>query len=50
VSSGGRSISFSLMSADKALEVIDAEIERLEAADASCDGKVRRRGALRFDY
>lgn len=48
VSSGGRSISFSNTSAT--LAQVDAEIARLEAADASCDGKVRTRGAIRFNY
>ena len=50
VSSGGRSLSIAGLAALDALKKIEAEIEQLEAADETSDGKVRRRGVLRFNY
>lgn len=47
ISSGGRSLSVSAIPALDALKLIEAEIEKLEAADAG-DGTSRRRGALTF--
>jgi len=47
VSSGGRSVSLQALPALDALKVIDAEIDKLEAADAG-DGVVRRRGSFGF--
>lgn len=46
VSSGGRAVDYT--PAD--LAKIEAEIAALEAADESCDGKVRRRGSLTFAW
>lgn len=49
VASGGRSIALAGLVPEAALQAIDAEIERIEAGAAG-DGRVRRRGALRFHY
>lgn len=46
INSGGRSWTKQATT----LEAVDAEIARLESADASVDGVVRARGAIRFNY
>lgn len=46
ISSGGRTWS----KAQVSLDAINAEIDRLEAADKTTDGLVRSRGAIRFNY
>jgi hypothetical protein len=46
ISSGGRAWSVQ----ESTLEQIDAEIDRLEAADKTTSGVAARRGAIRFNW
>lgn len=46
ISSGGRSWTKAAVT----LEAVNAEIDRLEAADKTQDGTAARRGAIRFNY